>query len=347
MEKITRVVRSPESLDGEWDSLASNYFQRKEFLLLLHKFNPCRQRYFCLYTDGLLTAGAVVYTLRVNLFTFLHLPSPLSMQVIGIPASVAATPMLGSPGETEYLLDRILEETRGLVLGINLVEKYRNGKVVQLRTLPTIRLSLDFPDYGAYLESLRHPYRRRLSRIEQKFEGVRTVTTACDCFSETHYKLYLAIMRRTKTKLETLGFEVFKNLPSNFTLTTHYQAETMLAWQVSCEDHDTLFFFFGGMNYALRDRFQSYQNNLLSILRHGIEGHFRMIDFGQTAEIAKTRLGGLPEERKMFIFTRNKPVFFLLKILQKALTYNGKQLPARVFRSDVSKQSFVIRESSR
>ncbi|MBK7158998.1 MAG: hypothetical protein IPH77_10680 [Ignavibacteria bacterium] len=40
MKKIIKRISSTEDLNSKWDSLADCYFQKKEFLTHIHKYNP-------------------------------------------------------------------------------------------------------------------------------------------------------------------------------------------------------------------------------------------------------------------------------------------------------------------
>jgi hypothetical protein len=94
-----------------------------------------------------------------------------------------------------------------------------------------------------------------------------------------------------------------------------------------------MFFFFGGMNYMLRDRFQSYNNNLLGIISAAIDLKYASIDFGQTAEIAKTRLGGTVSERRMFLYHKN-PIFLgMFKLLSRLISYTKTNEKCHVFKT--------------
>lgn len=332
MEKTIKRNCYPANLDPEWDNLADFYFQKKEFLIHLHQYNPCAQRYYELYCDDRLVAGTVVYTLKIDIFTFANIPSPFKVQVIGLPVSVATPPIIGETREFEYLLSEIIKNEHGLILGINFMEDYLRDKVLNLRTLPTVVFNLPVDNLLSYEGALRHNYRRRLHRIREKFSGVTSVVTPCAEFSEAHYELYLQIMKKTTTKLETLSFDVFRHLPSHFVLTTYYYEKIMLCWHVVCLDKDLLIFFFSGMDYKYRGQFQSYNNNLLGILAYAFDQRCRVIDFGQTAEIAKTRLGGELCERRMFFYHRNPFIFLLLKLSGSLINYSKINAKPNVFK---------------
>lgn len=334
MGKIIKRINSPENLNTNWDNLADFYFQKKEFLSHLHKYNPCYQRYYELYCNNSLVAGTVVYTLKIDILTFVNIPSPFKAQVIGLPASIATPPMVGDPCEFEYFLSELIQLESGLILGVNFMEDYLADKVLNLRTLPTIILKSGFDNIESYESSLRHGYRRRIHKIRNKFFNVTSVKSDCSVFSTEHYSLYLEIMKKTTTKLETLGFNLFRHLPSNFQLTTYYNDKKMLCWYIICKDINVLFFFFGGMNYLLRDQFQSYNNNLLGIIDAAIDLKYSIIDFGQTAEIAKTRLGGTLSERRMFAYHRNPVIFYFLRLFKNLFTYSKTNEKCQVFKVD-------------
>ena len=334
MERIIIKHISPENLNRNWDNLADFYFQKREFLSHLHKYNPCAQRYYELYRNDTFVAGTIVYTLKIDILTFANIPSPFKVHVVGIPVSVASPPIIGDPGEFEYFLSEIIKIEHGIILGLNFMEDYLKDKVLNLRTLPTIILRLHSDSMVSYERSLRHPYRRRINRIREKFSDVTPVTSDCSVFNEEHYSLYLQIMKKTTTKLEILSLNLFKYLPSNFQLTTYYFENKMICWHVVCKDNDVLFFFFGGMNYPFLDRFHSYNNNLLGIVSLAIDNNYREIDFGQTAEIAKTRLGGKPGERRMFFYHRNYIIFGILRLFRNLINYSKTFEKPNVFKVD-------------
>lgn len=336
MGKSIKCLKSTSLLHPDWDSLAQHFFQKKAFLAHLHQYNPCQQRYYELYDEDKLVAGTIVYTLQVDILTFANIPSPFKMQIIGLPVSVASPPMIGEEAYFEYLLNQIISREKGLILGINFTEDYLKNKVINLRTLPTFTLRSDISNYQEYLNAIRHPYRRRLKRMEKNFENVRSETTSCTQFSPEHYQLYLEIMKRTTTKLETLSFESFQNLPDNFELNTFYNSHNMICWNITCKDEDTFFFYFGGMNYGLRDHYQAYNNSILAILKSGLQHNFNTIDFGQTAEVAKSRLGAIPEERRMFLFHHRKFFFWLINVFKGLISYDKICPQVHVFKQAVN-----------
>jgi hypothetical protein len=98
-----------------------------------------------------------------------------------------------------------------------------------------------------------------------------------------------------------------------------------------------MYYLFGGLDYSQRDRYQSYHNNLLGILGLAFENGCEAVDYGQTAETAKIRLGGKTEERLMFMYLQKPVGRVMLKLLSPAITYLKKPPEAHVFREQVEK----------
>jgi len=333
MEKELRIVKSPSALSPAWDELAVSLFQKRAFLNHLHRFNPCNQRYYELHQNDIIVSGAVVYTLRTDLFTFSGIKSPMKMRVIGLPVSVATESVIGSPEHYACLLEGIVGKENGLILGINFMQHHSLPfKARWTRTLPTVVMPLHASTFEAYLQSLRHPYRRHILNVQKRFAGVTKVTNNCRFFTPAHYDQYLQIMRRTKTKLETLSFECFSHLPANFRLTTYFTGNQMLCWHIVCRANNTLIFYFGGMNYALNKQYASYQNLLLDILLLAIEEGCRTVEFGQTAETAKQYLGGELSERALFLYHRNPVISGFIKLFKPLIGYRRPPMEYRVFK---------------
>lgn len=347
-------IDNANSLPHEWDELAQIFFQQKEFLTHTEKYNPCNQRYYLMWQESELIAGACVYTLPIHLFTFSHIPSKIHMQVIGLAASVASSGIIGiTKADTGKLIQHILKNEKGLILGLNLPTNVNVLPAVEMTMMPTVVMKQNADSWDEYLSQLRSPYRRRAHQILQAFNEVGEIRTLCNAFTEKHYNLYLQIMQQTKNKLETLSFEYFKHLPNNFYLSSYYHNKQLLCWHINCRDKNQLFFFFGGHDYALLNQYHSYFNNLFGILREAIEDGYDQIDFGQTAETAKMKIGGTMEERQMFLYHRYPLVRAILKLCKPLITYKPPEKivhpmkPITVFLHSLNMQhENFIREAS-
>jgi hypothetical protein len=312
---IIQQSTSARTLPTSWDDCSDSYFQTRSFLAYNEAYNPCQQRYYWLQEAQNLAAAAVVYTLPIDLFTFSNIPSPVRMQVIGIPTSISAPGLFGRPEAVSILLKHLLEAERGLILGLNLPPELDTRPGIQMDMLPTVELHHQFEQWQDYAPQLRAAYRRRVQQITRHWQDTQAIRTACSQFTYRHYQLYLDILRKSDSKLETLSYPFFKHLPERFYLTSYYHHRQLLSWHVNCEDrkHGRLYFFFGGHDYKLNSDYRAYFNNLIGVLKEGIEDRFFTIDFGQTAEIPKMRLGGKLSAKRMFLYHANPLIRWALK----------------------------------
>jgi len=332
MTCLSTKISAASDLPNEWDSLTNCYFQKKEFFQYTEKYNPCKQRYHLLFRQNRLVAGACVYTLTIDLLTFINIRSPVRMQVVGIPATVSPAGIVGDTDAIRNLLQEIFKTEKGLIVGMNMPPGLDCSPAVTMRTMPAIVMDNHFRDRNEWSNSLRSTYRRRMNKIFSGFEGIKTETTGCSRFNEKLYELYLQIYARSKSKLEKLSLDFFRNLPDNYRLTTYSSGERVISWHITVNDNGVMYFFFGGTDYSVNGQYNAYFNNIAGILEEAIEQQCSTIDFGQTAEIPKTRLGGKVRELNLFVYHRNAIINKFLSVSRNLLQYNRKIPETHVFK---------------
>ena len=330
---ITRVDKAG-SLADEWDTLAVSYCQTREFLAYLEKHNPCRQRYYQLFRGSRMVAGVCVYSLALSLLTFSNIPSPLGMQIVGVPCSQSAPGVLGGRDATAELLADVVSQERGLLIGLNLDHTLPVPDLQWGRTLPAVVLDRSLASFDDYALQLRSSYRRRLQRLEHLWDGVVSERGSCSRFDRKMYDQYLHVFGASDAKLEKLPFDVFPNLPGRFTLTTHRRGDQLLGWHIGLSHGDQYVFFLVGLDAATKIRYHTHANILSSVIREGLEGGARRIDLGQTAEVAKTRAGGKLVEKHLFAYHRRALFRMALGKARGVLEYGRRVPDAHVFRTD-------------
>jgi hypothetical protein len=336
MNKEIKYIKKAVELSDNWDNTINAYFQSKEFLDYSEKYNPCNQRYYELYIDNEWRAGAVLYTAKVNLLTFTHIPSPITVHFIGLPVSVSSPGLIGNLEDQHLLVGEILKLEKGFIVGVNVDSSFQLNDIFIMNYLPSVMLNHDFSSWDDYMAELRSDYRRRVRKILKLFQNhdIQTHELNCSEMTEEMYQLYLDIHNKTKEKIEKLSYEYFKNLPNNkFRLKVYKYRQEILTWHIYVTDKDTLIFFFGGLNYELNNQFHSYYNNLAEIIREAINRNYKQIDFGQTAEIAKLKFGGQLATKKMFGYHNRFVVRKALRLASKIIEYKLNVPEFRVFKS--------------
>jgi len=312
-----QVAYKVAELPASWDDMAGNYFQLKQFLEHAQLYNPCKQRYYLNYENDELKACAVVYSLRMDLLTYLRIKSPLKFNIIGIPCSVSSAGIFGKTEAVDELKRYIYEHERGAILALNLKRETVNSDFANGKTLPTILFKNEYISYDHYLSCLRAPYRRRLLKIINRSEDLSFVKVKNHHFTLSMHKQYLDVWKRSKGQLEKLSLDFFKMLPETFELTTIYLGEKLLGWYYTVKYEMCLYFFMGGIDYQYNYQYASYFNILNSIIKMGIEDGVSFIELGQTAEIPKKNMGG--EEQVLFMEAHHTSR--ILDILLKKYSY--------------------------
>ncbi len=332
--EIERLEHTDE-LPAAWDGLAADYYQKREFLGHCQKYNPCRQRYYLLLEGGRLLAGAVVYTLRLDLFTYMGIRSPLTMQIVGVPASVSSAGLMGDSSLFGTLLTKIVPNEPGLVACLNLDAVPAGSPMFVGRTWPDIVLENRFASWEAYLAALRSHYRRRLLQVVNDAPGFEVQKMPCSSFTDRMHALYLEVFARSEGKLECLSVEFFKNLPAAFCLTTYSVGGSVRGWTITVQEGGRYYFFLGGQDYTCSPE-KLYLVKLLDIVKSGVGSNARSIDLGQSAEVPKMRLGGVPREKIMLAYHHRPVPRNLLRVGMGVLSYRKHFPRAHVFKDGIA-----------
>ncbi|MDA3862572.1 MAG: hypothetical protein PF689_01745 [Deltaproteobacteria bacterium] len=315
-------VENPDNISRQWNQLAADYFQTTDFLVHCQQYNYCFQRYYELYSGTHLLAGACVYSLRLDLGTYAGIKSPVKMNIVGIPASVASMGLVGNPKMARKLLNQVIKLEKGFVLALNLDWKPQNPKFITGFTLPNLVVSKKFKDFNAYKNSLRSNYRRRLQQLQSSFGGIRRKESSCKVFGSEHYNQYLQVYNRSDAKLEQLSLQFFSNLGASFRLVSFYQEEQLLGWHIYLAWQDELNFFLGGLDYQFNHKYNTYFNLINDLLQvHAGLSTSRLI-LGQTAEEPKLRAGSQIIPKYMTLYHRSKLIRFVAGKLAPYLEYN-------------------------
>lgn len=323
-----QTVQSAKDLPACWDrSAGDNLFLKQASLAVLEKVNPCEQRYHWAGEDDDCSV-VVTYRHRLNILTFGKGSLSLPVTVIGIPCSVSQPGCRFAPHSRDHLIQH-LRKIPGSKLVLNTAYKslpgFTNGK-----TLPSCRMTVSWDSFDDYLEGLRSHYRYRIKKALSRWEEVRSARIDNPAFDDHLYSLYENVHRRSKYKLEKLSPAFFHEFPSEITVFKHRGRP--IAFVQTTSHNDELTFLFAGMDYTESHQLDTYMNVLLTILQKGIEGGYASIDFGQTAEPVKCKLGCRLSPKNLHIAHSNGLLHKVFTGLSGFLSYSYKDQNYRVFK---------------
>jgi hypothetical protein len=321
-------------LPAAWDDAAGEGFLHRSVLALLERVNPCGQRYLLAAgTPGERPSIAVTYAHRLNLLTFGHprLRWRLQVRMVGVPCSVAAPGLSLGEADTASRLLQYLRAQPGLILALNTSEPRLDDDFASGPTLPACRLRVAWPDFDAYVASMRSAYRHRVRLALAR--GARLAADTLDDparFTDDLHALYLSVFRRSAYPLECLPAEFFRAFPAD--ITVFRAGERPAGFVQTLRQGDRLVFLFGGIDDELRGAHDTYWNMLLHVVRRGIDTGCREIDLGQTAETVKLRLGCRRVPLYLHASHPSPAARWVLRRFAGRLSYAAPQEEPRVFR---------------
>lgn len=313
----------------EWDYIFSeSSYLSKEYLKVLEKCNPCNQKYVIINDRS----AFIVYKLILDVFSYSKLKLNLKVNIIGVPCSVAKSGYKVHRDDIKEMIDYIKKE-KGTYIILNSDDSFLSKELIRGETLPTCRLNISWDTFENYKESLRSHYRYRLNSAIKRGKEIKIIKLEDNAhFNEELYSLYENVYERSNYKLEKLTIDFFRDIPSD--IYVFYVKEKPAAFVQLGAMNNELNFIFGGLDYSLNHTYDLYMNMLVFILRYGIENKYSAIDFGQTAEDTKMKLGAIPQRKFMHIYHPSSMVRYLIGLFERYLSYKPLQAKFQVFKGE-------------
>ncbi len=320
MKEYFSAADLPEAWD---DDLGDNIYMRRYFLRFMEgrSDNTDERRVAFEGADGRLAERFVLFRRPDYVITqFTDTAVRMDTTFIHVPLSVSkpGIVMAGANGPASAHIRGL----RGLKLVMNLPEAIRPRGFAQIRTCPRCVLHLRWNDFVGYMGSLRSAYRNRYKKALQR-SALLTLRLLRDNreFDEKLYGLYLQVHDKARYKVEKLKADFFRGDFFKIFVLESPEGAPVAFFQL-LENGPELIFEFAGMDYALAPRYDAYVRVLLEIVRYGIENDFERIDFGQTAEDAKLKIGCVYEHLFVLAHHSNPFLNLLLKLCAPLLRYN-------------------------
>ncbi|MGL4799942.1 MAG: hypothetical protein ACRCWY_11190, partial [Cellulosilyticaceae bacterium] len=297
------------------DFLDKRYWEQ---LAIFHEGNPRRHQ-----LDGCVVSS---YELRLNLLTYGQGKLYKKVRIVGIPLSVSEKGYSYETDEGKQTFYKWLKSQRGFTVILN-GDQDLATELIGVYTLPTVKLQMDTWRYDDYKKLLRAHYRYRIRKAEKKFEGIRIVQKTE--FTQELYELYEGVYERSSYPLEKSTRQYFEKMEAE--MVAFYDAKGPIGFCQYCIMNETLYFIFCGIKYEVLEKHDTYYNMLLELIKIGSEHQVKCINFGQTTEDVKQKLGGKLEMRYMYIYHPNPLVRWCVGMLSRMFAYQVPQAQYHVF----------------
>ena len=326
MKQFTSASDLPE----QWDeNLSDNLYLRREFLVFLESVDSSEKSYYMFQTpDGKVLAKMMMHTRKgYNLTMFSGLKTSIKMQFVYFPLSVSRPAIVCCEAARDEVA-AFLKSIKGYKMILNVTEDWQLVDFTRGLTCPRCVLSLRWNSFNNYLRELRSGYRRRYKKALEKSAGLNFYFLENNqSFDERLYDLYLEVYNRSKYKLEKLSIDFFRG--ERFKIFVLVNSNDPVGFVQLLDNGAELIFEFVGFSHCKNREYDIYIRLLLEIVRYGIENNYQTIDFGQTADDAKLKLGCYYEPLYALVHHSNPVINRLIRLASRHIQY--KPLDERGF----------------
>lgn len=314
-----------------WDTLINdNIYLSIDFLKFIEKNDKCKQKYYMVYDDedNLDTVFMSYVRPKYNMAMFTKFNLSQKMTFIYVPLSVTRPGIASNKMLFEVL--EYIKKIKGPKMILNLGDinplGYAKGK-----TCPKCIFTNKFSSFDEYILSLRSSYRRRYKKALEKSQGLKFECLENNAsFSEEMYECYLQVYNKSKVRIEKLPLEFFRG--SFFKIFTLKKENKVIGFFQLIENGEELIFEFVGVDYKYNEEYDTYHRMLLEIVRYGVENNFKTIDFGQTADESKLKLGSEYNLLYAYLHHSNKVLNYIYSKLGKYIEYKPIKIDYNVFK---------------
>ena len=329
IKEFDSITKVPD----EWDTIIDdNIYLSKEFLTFMERIDKCEQKYYMIYDDGDLDTVFMSYVRKKYnpaMFTKLNLHQRMTM--IYVPLSVTR-PGIAYNKHLDKAMD-FIKTIKGPKMLLNIEDVDPRGYAKGL-TCPKCILTNRFASFDDYMNSLRSNYRYRYTKCFKKSAPLTLeYLENNEDFTDEMYECYLQVYNKSRMHVEKLPIEFFRG--KYFKIFVLRNEEKVVGFGQMLPNGTELVFEFVGVDYELNNTYDTYHRILLEIVKYGIENKFETIDFGQTADESKLKLGSKYTMLYAYMHHSNKMLNSVYKKMAKYIEYKPITTDYNVFKEDI------------
>ena len=329
IKEFDSITKVPD----EWDTIIDdNIYLSKEFLTFMERIDKCEQKYYMIYDDGDLDTVFMSYVRKKYnpaMFTKLNLHQRMTM--IYVPLSVTR-PGIAYNKHLDKAMD-FIKTIKGPKMLLNIEDVDPRGYAKGL-TCPKCILTNRFASFDDYMNSLRSNYRYRYTKCFKKSAPLTLeYLENNEDFTDEMYECYLQVYNKSRMHVEKLPIEFFRG--KYFKIFVLRNEEKIVGFGQMLPNGTELVFEFVGVDYELNNTYDTYHRILLEIVKYGIENKFETIDFGQTADESKLKLGSKYTMLYAYMHHSNKMLNSVYKKMAKYIEYKPITTDYNVFKENI------------
>jgi hypothetical protein len=211
---------------------------------------------------------------------------------------------------------------------------------IRVPSLPSWSLHLTWPCPQAFVGAMRAPYRRQLLKARERGAEAGVEIRRCNDvlgLTGSFHALYLQVMKRAESRLETLPKAFFERLSQTFASRLHLIQARIggddVAFALNLETEDALYFLLTGIDYPRALPAGVYHLLMDAVICEGIALGKRFVHLGQTSPALKSRFGAQASARHLLLKHRSRFGQNLLRASARLLFPEQHYEVRRVFKT--------------
>lgn len=326
-------IDNPIAIPSGWEDLftGNKLFNSKIFLShLFNTYSVTQSYYYSLSQSGVETAASF-YRTKVP-FRLIKLSFGAAVSVCGIPMVYGSQAGFGPEAKLEDIASQFDKAWNGFQMVVGLKER---GPDIPgwswKRYLITVSFYNKWQSFANYLNDMRSDYKKQIKASLKKWNKTEIILQSGREFSEKDYDLFIALHRSANDKNVPLSPEFFKNIPVPHIFIKGYHGDRMLGWALVLPEETELHLLYMGYDLASNLEYDTYVNLLVETIKYSIDNKYQCLKMGQTAELVKMRLGGMPHERYILVRHTNPVINEIIKRTD-IFNYRKHHPPMHVFK---------------
>jgi predicted N-acyltransferase len=332
----TVVLKSiREIAPAKWNAIVgrNRLICRHEYLLAVESsgINDCRYFYPVVYDDSdNIMAHTCLYYISTELDSFTQGIAKRAIMAVrriwksflilrsiecGTPVALGNTISFAGGVDKKQALAVIVRaaESVARMNGVNVIlfrdfldaeldffDQLRERGFRRVPNLPAAGLSVRWPSFDAYLQSLRSPYRHIITKRSKAFRlagcafrEVQAFDGLADCLANLWQNTYEHATEYRRERLHAAFFRQIKQcLGARASVLLVERAGVPVAFSLLLDDDDTLITLFCGLDYTCSRDAYIYFNLFYKSIEVAIRRRKTLIDFGITTLVPKVEVGG-------------------------------------------------------
>lgn len=322
--------KKADELPACWDDVVGeNIYMTRKFIAFMERVDDAPKRYYAVYDGDKIDTVFMTQVRRgYNLGMFTKRDFRVKMTLVYVPLSVTRAGIVHGNCLAEALA--FIRKLPGYKIILNLEDMPVTGYAKGL-TCPKCELTLRWNSFADYMRDLRSNYRYRFNKALVRSRPLRLrYLQGGNEFTHEMYRLYEQTYDKSRIRVEKLSEDFFRGeYFKMFVLEDDVQPRGFVQM---LENGSELVFEFVGLDYSVNQTYDTYLAMLLEIVRYGIENGFKTIDFGQTADDTKLKLGCRYTYLYAYLTHKNPLINALCKRLAPKLQYRPLPETFQVFK---------------